>query len=77
MRCLPSVDEYLQEPTEAFFVDREFCAFHTGTLFGIVAWGRPALSGALRLVHARTPELTDPGPHHVIIDYRQIGRAHV
>lgn len=72
MRCLASVEEYLKEPTEAFFVDREFCAFHSGTLFGIVAWGRPALSGATRLVHARTAELNDDGPHHVIIDYRLV-----
>jgi len=72
MRCLASVEDYLREPAEAYFIDREFCAFHTGTLFGIVAWGRPALSGAQRLVYARKPELEDPGPHHVVIDYRLV-----
>jgi AraC-like DNA-binding protein len=72
MRCLATVEDYLRDSTESYFIDREFCAFHTGTLFGIVAWGRPALSGAQRVVHARGAELLDPGPHHVVIDYRLV-----
>jgi len=72
MRCHPSAEAYCQEPAESYFIDREFCAFHTGTLFGIVAWGRPALAGATRVVQARQPELDDPGPHHVVIDYRLV-----
>ncbi len=72
MRCLATVEDYLKDSTESFFIDREFCAFHTGSLFGIVAWGRPALAGAQRVVHARGAELIDPGPHHVVIDYRLV-----
>jgi len=72
MRCLATVEDYLKDSTESYFIDREFCAFHTGSLFGVVAWGRPALAGAQRVVHARTPELADPGPHSLVIDYRLV-----
>ncbi|MEO8704435.1 MAG: helix-turn-helix transcriptional regulator [Kofleriaceae bacterium] len=70
MRCAPDLDDYVRDSREAYVIDRSFCTFHTGTLFGVVVWGRPAMDEAKRIVHSRTPELTDPGPHELVLDYR-------
>ncbi len=72
MRCAEDLDRYLSDPNEAYVVERDYCAFHTGTLFGIVGWGRPGIDEARRIVTARGAELGDPGPHHVILDYRLV-----
>lgn len=72
MRCAPDIEDYLRQSRESYVIERDFCAFHLGTLFGIVAWGRPAAPVAQAIVQARQAELLDPGPHHVILDYRLV-----
>jgi AraC-like DNA-binding protein len=72
MRCATSIEDYLRHPRESYLVERDFCAFHTGSLFGYVAWGRPGIAVAQTIVAVRRVELDDPGPHHVILDYRLI-----
>ena len=70
MRCAPDLDDYLRDSRDAYVVDRDFCVFHVGTLFGVIGWGRPGMAAAQRIVMARGSELLDPGPHHVVLDYR-------
>ncbi len=70
MRCAEDLDSYLRDPNEVYVVERGFVAFHIATLFGIVVWGRPGIEEARRILLARGAEMTDPGPHHVVLDYR-------
>jgi AraC-like DNA-binding protein len=70
MRCAGDLDSYLRDPRDAYVVERDFCAFHTATLYGIVVWGRPGIEQARRVVLARGVELVDPVPHPVVLDYR-------
>jgi AraC-like DNA-binding protein len=73
VRCADSVDDYLREPRDAYVVEREFAAFHSPpSLFGLVVWGRPDVDQARGIVRARTAELADAGPHHVVLDYRKV-----
>ena len=72
MRCVADLESYLRDSADAYVIERSFSAFHAGSLFGIVSWGRPDFEDASRIVHARTAELVDPGPHFVVMDYRQL-----
>jgi AraC-like DNA-binding protein len=70
MRCAPDLEDYLRDPAEAYVIDRSYCALHTATLFGLIVWGRPGMEEAKHIVRSRSPELVDPGPHQVVLDYR-------
>lgn len=70
MRCATSIEDYLRAPRESYLIDRAFCAFHTATLFGVIAWGRPGIVEAQTICEVRRAELEDPGPHHLLLDYR-------
>lgn len=71
MRSAGDVDDYLRDASEAYVVQRNFCAFHLGGLFGVVVWGRPTLADAEKIVAARAAELAPGGaPHALVLDYR-------
>src|SRR5689334_2539405 len=70
MRCATEIDDYLRDSRETYLIDPSYCTFHTGTLFGVITWGRPAITEAQRIVRSREAELADPGPHVVVLDYR-------
>jgi AraC-like DNA-binding protein len=71
MRCARDLDDYLRSPDEAYLIGRNHCAFHTGSLFGVVVWGRPGRDEARGVVASREAELGEQGPaHHVVLDYR-------
>jgi AraC-like DNA-binding protein len=72
MRCAVDLEAYVLDSRDAYMVERDFCAFHAGNLFGIIAWGRPGIEQARKIVASRAPELVDPGPHPVILDYRLV-----
>lgn len=72
MRCLSDLDTYLCAAEDAYVVDRSFAALRAGKLFAIVCWGRPDFHDASRICYARRAELDDPGPHFVVMDYRQL-----
>jgi AraC-like DNA-binding protein len=71
MRCATELDDYIRDSREAYLSDPNFCTFHTGPLFGVIVWGRPAIDEAKRIVRSREAELVDVGPPHmVVLDYR-------
>jgi AraC-like DNA-binding protein len=72
MRRATSLDDYVGTPRDAYVVARDFCTFHTQSLFGVVVWGRPGVEQARQIVASRAPELADAGPHHVVLDYRMV-----
>ena len=64
------LDGYVRDSRDAYVVERDFCAFRAGTLFGVVVWGRPGVDQARRIVLARGAELLDAGRHELVLDYR-------
>jgi AraC-like DNA-binding protein len=73
MRRATSIDDYVAHWQDAYVVSKDFTSFHAApSLFGVVAWGRPGIESGRQIVQSRTPELTDEGPHHVILDYRMV-----
>src|SRR5689334_4972156 len=73
MRSAGDVDDYLRDAVEAYVVQRNFCAFHLGGLFGLVVWGRPTVADAEKIVAARVAELATGGaPHALVLDYRLV-----
>src|SRR5690349_10699751 len=71
MRSAADVDDYVRDAVEAYVVQRNFCAFHLGGLFGVVVWGRPTLADAEKIVAARAAELArTAAPHALVLDYR-------
>src|SRR5689334_14817932 len=71
MRSAADVDDYLRDDREAYVVQRNFCAFHLGGLFGVVVWGRPTVADAEKIVAARAAELVKGRePHALVLDYR-------
>jgi AraC-like DNA-binding protein len=73
MRCATDLDDYIRDWRDAYVVERDFCAFHSApSLFGMVAWGRPGIEQARKIVHARDAELADTGVHELVLDYRLV-----
>lgn len=70
MRCHTSIEAYVADSRDSYVVERDFCAFHADNLFGVVVWGRPGLDQANGIVASRHAELTDSGPHYLVLDYR-------
>jgi len=70
MRCAESVDAYVRNSQDAYVTGGCFAAFHAGSLFGVIVWGRPNQDDADLICAARGAELVDPGLHYVIMDYR-------
>lgn len=74
MRRASSLEDYVANWRDSYFVGREFCTFHVSpSLFGVVAWGRPGAEEGRQIVTARMPELADDGPpHYLVLDYRLV-----
>jgi AraC-like DNA-binding protein len=73
MRRATSIDDFVARWQDAYVVAKDFTSFHVSpSLFGLVAWGRPDMESGRQIVQSRTPELTDDGPHHVVLDYRMV-----
>jgi AraC-like DNA-binding protein len=73
MRSAPDLEDYLRDSAEAYAVQRNFCAFHVGGLFGVTVWGRPTVADAEKIVHARKAELAPGGERHaLLLDYRLV-----
>jgi AraC-like DNA-binding protein len=71
MRSATSIEDYVKASSEAYVIERDFCAFHTASLFGCIVWGRPGIDETKGIVAARQAELVDTtGPHYVVLDYR-------
>ena len=72
MRRASNLEQYLQDGRDAYVVERNFCAFQLGTLYGVVVWGRPNVDEARAIVRARAPELANGGTHQLVLDYRLV-----